>query len=476
MDQSSRVKTILFTGGLNPKTTEEALHHFISTKSSQPIISVRMPKQKGKQSRCFAFIDVKDKKTAELIIKVFQAKKHYLHGRYISIDFSNQSPEDKRKKLRMRLYMKKIPKNVTNESIERHLQAEGVKFRSAYQINGANNIPKGYGFIDFFKEEEAQKMLDTGFFLIGQKKILLEPYRPKGKAGKSKHEQTSQKGSHRERGSQKKKYKKTNTFPKNQFDNSYQSSLSNSQKGNQGPIIRGSKSKFSNKGNKPTRRESCNQPHHSFSKQNHTNRRRTWGNQSFESQGIQGGHFRRKLPSIENIVGGRQISNSINNINSDSNGKKLTYDPSTGHHLSIEYRSEQLNPSYEFDAEIRTGRGRMNSEPYFHFPGSLQIDEMIEEDRQQYWPVSETNSPLKKGRRLDKGEFENRWRSHHFYEEEEDFSIFPAMDQSQDAVDEEIMKVFDWCSVVKTVVDRSYQFNSLSRRKNNLRLNHGGRR
>lgn len=171
----------LFSGGLNPKTAPKDLEDFIS--KAGEVISVRMPKKKG-QSRCIAFIDVKDSNTADVIIRYFQEQKRYLHERHITVAFSNQSEEDKQKKRRMRLCMKQIPTELTNQEIERCLVSKGLKVRSAYQIKTENGTPKGFGFIDFEGESDAQKMLKKGCFYLHGEKILLEAYQPKGKGSR----------------------------------------------------------------------------------------------------------------------------------------------------------------------------------------------------------------------------------------------------------------------------------------------------
>lgn len=461
MEDSSKSQTqTLFAGGLNPDTTEEGLKTFVS--KFAPVISVRMP-MKENQSRCIAFIDVKDRETGMKIITAFQQKRRYLDERPITMEFSNKSSKDKEKRARMRLHMKNIPKNAQNKEIEQSLNLLGLKIRSAYQIFSQNGSPKGYGFIDFWDENDAQGLLEEGFFLLKGKKILLEPYQPKGSKKSNiapqSRKQTNNNHSYQYKGDPEgsKGYQRYGAFPnkkKNYSDKKKNSFVYYEQKYSR---------EYSNKNYSESqaqnyaRRDSFNdhQSYHNSGKKVVKKKRNTNKYEKYSQKKLE-----KNIPSLENIMGNIG-SNYLDNRSSI--GKINSSDPPTGNQMSQEFfkkSSEALKSNQKED--LNTVRMRMKSEPFFE----VEEHHLTIEHTGHNWPVSENCSPLIKNRISNIEEFEHE-RVKHFCRENEDDKQLINVCAILDYGDER-KKVFNWSPVVKEIASKA---NLLPYRNQNLRLN-----
>lgn len=396
MQGKNKEATTLFAGGLNPLTTERNLKNFISRFGE--VVSVRMPMKKG-QSRCIAFIDIKDRKTAEKIINCLSKKKHFLDQRHITVDFSNKSEEDKLKKQRMRLHMKQIPLNTPNEEIEQFLKSQGYEIRSAYQIKTESGDPKGFGFIDFYNEEDAQSLLKLGYFSFRGIEIQVEPYIPKYEKMKKRVEKSEQSNS-----------------KKKDFDQkSYQSKV---------------QSQYNEKKN--YKQYGRWNTHNYYGEEHHVNPSRKgshwfkgWKNNNSTSKGskFSGNHYQdstlkktqrleyqdspkkssnmnKKIPSIDNLMTSNR--KSLNFGDSYFENKNSENPSTTGNRLSFEHLVNNLpispRKSNNIENEEHT-RNRIRSENFFEKSNTLRVQTTREPQFSINHPFSEENSPLLKRRK-----------------------------------------------------------------------------
>lgn len=473
----------LFSGGLNPKTAPNDLEDFIS--KAGKVISVRMPKKKG-QSRCIAFIDVKDTSTADLIIKYFQEQKRYLHGRHITVAFSNQSEEDKQRKRRMRLCMKQIPVEFTNQEIERCLVSKGLKVRSAYQIKTENGTPKGFGFIDFEGETDAQKMLNKGFFYLQGKKISLEAYQPKGKGSRlGKDTKSGSSSGQRSFGFQgatgigedcelselssrnmneqitpQMAFKKKSNCDVNLYKNMFKRSQTEGFKLSK--IAQRAEEDGSSNTKKASQRFSLQDSlflPHNFQK------RATPRAEVKPQQFAPPSHFSKRssiqsnLPSIESF----SIENDLFIHSIGSPCKTAQGSRPSGYRLSGELPAPPIPNCYSNLNEADSTKLRTSSEPFFdqlasNYSGPLQIDMP---HRKKQWPISEANSPLGKRRAPAHicGSMDRLDGNHQMI-----IKMMPIPDLNEN-------RVFSWGDVAKQATEES---KNMSHDRDNFRFNKGG--
>lgn len=114
---------------------------------------------------------MKTKEIAKELIKF----SGYLKNRVVHCDIKYTNPEKSECYKKRRLFLGGLRYRWTDDEIYQALSEHG-RVRAAYCIKEKNGKSKGYGFVDFFCEEDAEIFLDIGRINYGDYHIDVKPY------------------------------------------------------------------------------------------------------------------------------------------------------------------------------------------------------------------------------------------------------------------------------------------------------------
>lgn len=177
----SQVSKLIFVGGLSADTTAEQIQTYLGAFTE--VLSVKIAQdRKLKQSKGYALVKV----PAEVEVDQLLKTRHNINSRRVDIQLAAKRSEKQQWKdelKKRKVFVKDILPEVTNEEFEAFIATvAGVK--SGYIIRDYHTQEsKGYGYIEFFTDEQTASVLQKGLSLHG-KPLSVMPYKykyePKG--------------------------------------------------------------------------------------------------------------------------------------------------------------------------------------------------------------------------------------------------------------------------------------------------------
>lgn len=163
----------MFIHGLNPKTKPKQLVSYLKKRCKfKDLIYKRIKNRKIHLYQSYAFFTVETKQMAAELIR----KSGILKGRIVHCDVRYTSKEKMDAYQKRRLFLGNLDPSWTDKEIHEVVSKYG-RIRAAYSIkNSKTGEPKGYGFADFFSEEDALSLLSIPEIKIKNTKIEIKEY------------------------------------------------------------------------------------------------------------------------------------------------------------------------------------------------------------------------------------------------------------------------------------------------------------
>lgn len=165
----------MFIHGLAPKTSPQELESYLANRCEFMDLIYLRHETKKNLYQSVAFFTVKTREIAKQLVK----KSGKLNGRVVHCDIKYCDPRKTESHAKKRLFLGGLPKKWTDEKIEKSV-SKHAKIRAAYSIKDRKTGKgRGYGYVDFFKESEAKKLLEKGTILIDGISIDIRGYEKK---------------------------------------------------------------------------------------------------------------------------------------------------------------------------------------------------------------------------------------------------------------------------------------------------------
>lgn len=161
----------MFIHGLAPETTYEEVKSFLSERAEITELIYRKDPKPGKKHQSVAFFKAKDRETARNLI--LHSKK--FKGRVVHCDIRYKDLGKMNSYGKRRLFLARLSYLWTDDQILEELRKLG-RVRAAYSIKNKMGKSRGYGYADFYCEEDTMKFLDMGEIKILGKVIDAKLY------------------------------------------------------------------------------------------------------------------------------------------------------------------------------------------------------------------------------------------------------------------------------------------------------------
>jgi len=160
----------IFLGGLPPSLNLEELSQLLAPLGD---IRVKLVLQKDSSLNLgFAFLYPKDKATRErLLYSELKVRGRKLQFQPSFVEKNSNMPSNKR------LFIRNLPYNISDEHLTKFFRSF-CNIRAAYSIMDSSRKPKGYGFIDLYTAQDAEKLLSISTYQIMNNTVHLELYNP----------------------------------------------------------------------------------------------------------------------------------------------------------------------------------------------------------------------------------------------------------------------------------------------------------
>lgn len=166
----------IFVGGLTWNTTKEMLYNEFS-KYGEIVDSIVMKNPETGNSRGFGFVTYKENSSAENAVATGS---HKIDGKIVDVKLCNprlaaQQRNTKQKSDNCKVFVGGLPHGVTDDQITQFFSRYGPvkEFKMMYDEN--KQRPRGFGFITFELEENANQVLQEHYIQFNGKQIEVKP-------------------------------------------------------------------------------------------------------------------------------------------------------------------------------------------------------------------------------------------------------------------------------------------------------------
>lgn len=166
-------KITMFLHGLHPFTSINDIRE--AFKPLCPVYNIKFNQAEGKEGhKGYAFFDIDSRSVAEELIK----KTHILKGRQVHCYYRTENLEDIKKVEARRIFVGGIMNCVKDDDLKDAFEVFGG-VKAAYQIKSIEGQPKGFGYVDFFSADSAQRAVKSGVTKVNGKRVDIRPFKKK---------------------------------------------------------------------------------------------------------------------------------------------------------------------------------------------------------------------------------------------------------------------------------------------------------
>ena len=192
-NQQPQESNKVFLACLSSTLTKKELSQNLSNFNS--ITNIELPLESNGRNKSMAILHLSSEKEFQSIIERGSVE---IEGRLVKAHEYLQGEKllaHKKKLSKKRVYLKNIPKSISEQDLEKALECFGPVLE-AYRIKIRNKktTPANYGFAEFTKEENAIKAIKAKWlYFANQKKAHILPYKPQNSQSYNKRESKKKK-------------------------------------------------------------------------------------------------------------------------------------------------------------------------------------------------------------------------------------------------------------------------------------------